>query len=78
MVYAPATAASTITFRHRADTLSKVERHEKNYHDGHSRKDAPLPVRHGDAVTVRKSDFADELLCGDARSDQRGTDGVPR
>jgi len=65
-------------FGHRTDMFSKVEWHEKYDHDGHSREDAPLPVRYGDAVTVSKSNFANELLCRDARSDQRRADGVPR
>jgi len=57
--------------------FSKVEWHKKNDHDGHGREDAPLPVRHGDAVTVCKSNFTNELLSGDTRSYQRGADGVP-
>jgi len=64
-------------FGHRTDMFSKVEWHEKYDHDGHGREDAPLPVCYGDAVTVRKSNFANELLCRDARSYQRRTDGIP-
>ena len=58
------------------ELVSKVERHEKDDHDGHGWEDAPFPVRHGDPVTVRKSNFADELLRRDARSNQRRTNGV--